>query len=200
MGKKKEPDLEERLKQNYERWEYLREFGGSDPFWDDSSNMNLVRNHIINGKRAIAEKYGTNYEKYPEIFFRELPPEAHRGYMTCAAQIRDQAAESMDIYLADVNFQYLFLNKDKLSKKEAEKICLNNVLGYVSGLANALKQDDLVTMRRHAGRPEGYQESFASCAQKLKEILCKKQKEQGEVREGGQLSLFQFGLDTGQCR
>lgn len=58
MGKKKEPDLEERLKQDYEQWEYLREFGGSDPFWDDSSNMNLVRNHIIYGKREIAESMG----------------------------------------------------------------------------------------------------------------------------------------------
>ncbi len=200
MGKKKEPDLEERLKQDYESWEYLREFGGSDPFWDDSTNMNLVRNHIIYGKREIVEKYGTDYEKYPEIFFRELPPEVHSGYMACAAQIRDQAAEALDVYLSDVNFQYLFLNKDQLSKKEAEKISLNNVLGYASGLAHALKKDDLVTMRRHAGRPEGYQESFASCAQKMKEMLTKKEKEQGEIREDSQLSLFQLGFQLGQSK
>lgn len=194
MGKKKEPDFEERLKQDYERWDYLREFGGSDPFWDDSANMNLVRNHIINGKREIAQKYGTDYEKYPQIFFRELPPEVQSGYMACAAQIREQAAEALEIYLVDVNFQYLFWNKDRLSKKEAEKISLHNVLGYTSGLAHALKQDDLVAMRRHAGRTEGYQESFAGCAGKMKEILDKKKKEPEKTKEGEQLSLFQFGL------
>ena len=200
MGKKEETDWEERLKQDYERWEYLREYGGSDPFWDDSVNMNLVRNHILYDKSQLAEKYGTDYEKYPEIYFRELPPEVHRGYMTCAAQIRDQAVKSLDIYLSDASFQYLLLNKDRLNKKEAEKISLFNVLGYASGLAYALKEDDLVVMRRHVGRPEGYQESFAACAQKMKEILCKKQEEQEEVREDGQLSLFQFGLNPGQCR
>lgn len=194
MGKKKEPDLEEQLRKDYERWEHLREFGGSDPFWDDASNLNLVRNHILSDKREIAEKYGTDYEKYPEIFFKELPPEVDSGYMTCAAQIRDQAAEALGIYLADVNFQYLLFHKDRLSKKEADKISLHNVLGYASGLAHALKQDDLVTLRRHAGRPEGYQESFASCANKMKEILEKKEEEPEKTKEGEQFSLFQFGL------
>jgi hypothetical protein len=132
MGNKKELDLEERLKQDYERWEHLREYGGSDPFWDDSVNMNLIRTHIINDKRQIAEKYGTDYEKYPEIFFKELPPEVSDGFMTCAAEIRDQAAKALDIYLSDANFQYLFLNKDRLSKKEAEVISLFNILGDAS--------------------------------------------------------------------
>lgn len=94
-----------------------------------------------------------------------------------------------------MNFQYLFLNKDRLSKKEAEKISLYNVLGYASGLAHALKKDDLVTMRRHAGRPEGYQEAFANCAKKMKEILYKKQEEQRQEGKDGQLSLFQLDID-----
>ncbi len=187
-------DLERELKQEYDRWEYLKEFGGSDPFWDDAANMNLVRTHILNRKKEIAEKYKTDYKKYPELFFREVPPEVQAGYMACSAQIREQAAEALDIYLSDENFQFLLFHKDRLTKKEAEKISLFNVLGYASGLAAALKQDDLVAMRRHAGRPKSYQESFAGCAKKMKEILKKKEEEPETAREAKQLSLFQFGL------
>lgn len=194
MGKKKEMNLEEELKREYDRWEYLKEMGGSDPFWDDAANMNLVRTHILNRKREIAEKYGTDYENYPAIFFRENPPEVRSGYMARAAQIREQAAEALKIYLADANFQFLLFHKEYLCKKEAEKISLHNVLGYASGLATALKQDDLVVMRRHAGRPEGYQESFAGCAEKMKKILKEKKTEPEKTREPEQLSLFQLGL------
>jgi len=55
-------------------------------------------------------------------------------------------------------------------------------------------------MRRHAFRPEGYQESFASCAEKVKQILLKKRTVQPETIENGQMTLFQIGLDVGQCR
>ncbi|MDR0925524.1 MAG: hypothetical protein LBN31_14365 [Hungatella sp.] len=194
MGKKKEVNLEEELRREYDSWNFLKEFGGSDPFWDDATNMNLVRTHILNRKREIAEMYGNQYERYPAIYFQENPPEVHSGYMAGAAQIREQAAEALEIYLADKNFQFLLFYKDRLSKKEAEKISLFNVLDYASGLAAALKQDDLVSMRRHADRPKGYQESFAGCAEKMKKILKKKKEEPEKTREPEQLSLFQFGL------
>ena len=53
---------------------------------------------------------------------------------------------------------------------------------------------DLVAMRRHAGRPEGYQESFANCAKKMIELVKEKKEEPEKIREAGQLSLFQLGL------
>ncbi len=85
-------------------------------------------------------------------------------------------------------------------KKEAESIHIDNVLGYASGLADALKKDDLITMRRHAYRPEIYLRSFAECAEKVKRILCEKRAKQTEPIGEGQMTLFQIGLDTGQCR
>lgn len=195
---KKEVNLAEQLEKSFQRWDYLREHGGSDPLYDDATNMNLVRNHIIYEKHEIEYKYGRDYEKYPAIYFRETPPETNRGYMTNAAAIREGAAQALDSYLQDANFYYLLTNKELLTEKEAEKISLYNVLGYASGLATALKEDDLITMRRHAYRPEGYQESFASCAEKMKEVLKEKQQEAG--REGAQLSLFTPALETGQSR
>ena len=166
MTKKETPDYEAELIREYEHWEYLKEYGGSDPFYDDAGNMNLTRNHIIHAKKQLEELYEGDMSKYPEIYFRELPPVTENGYMAQAAQIRVRSAEVLDTYLSDANFQFLLCNREMLGKKEAEQISIDNVLGYASGLAGALKEDDLITMRRHTKNPDGYRESFAQCAER----------------------------------
>lgn len=200
MAKKKKVDYEAELIWEYEHWEYLKEYGGSDPHYDDGVNMNLTRNHIIYIKKEMEKDYGQDMGKYPEVYFRELPPEVEGQYIARADEIRNKATESLGIYLTDANFQYLLCNRKLLNKKEADNTCINYVLGYVSGLAGALKSDDLITMRRHVFRPESYQESFAGCAEKVKQLLLKKRTEQPESIENGQMTLFQMGLDAGQCR
>lgn len=201
MGKKKEKEnLEEELAKSFERWEYLKEYGGSDPFWADGTNMNLVRNHIKYYKNKMVEEYGTDYEKYPEIFYREAPPEVDQNYVARAGEIKDGAAQALESYISNPNFYYLLANKDMLTEKEAKQISLYNVLGYASGLAKAIKDGDLITMRRHANGPEGYQESFARCASQMMNIIDEKRKEPEQAQGYGQLSLFQFGMETGQRR
>ena len=58
----------------------------------------------------------------------------------------------------------------------------------------------LTAMRRHAGRPEGYLESFAQCAARMMELIDEKKKEPEVAQENMQLSLFQFGMEAGQRR
>lgn len=201
MGKKKENEnLAEELEKSFERWEHLKEHGGSDPFYADGTNMNLVRNHIMYYKNKMVEEYGRDYEKYPEIFYRELPPEVDNDYMARAGEIKDGAAQALEYYLSDPNFHYLLANKGMLTEKEAKQISLYNVLGYASGLASAIKDGDLISMRRHAGRPEGYLESFAQCASRMMKLIGEKKKEPELVQENVQLSLFQFGMEAGQRR
>ena len=201
MAKKNETEnLTEELAKSFERWEHLREHGGSDPFYADGGSMNLVRNHIMYYKQKMVEQYGSDYEKYPEIFYRETPPEVKDSYMARAGEIKDGAAQALEYYLSDPNFHYLFANKDMLTEKEAKQISLYNVLGYASGLARAIKDGDLIAMRRHAGRPEGYLESFAQCASRMMKLIGEKKKEPELVQENVQLSLFQFGMEAGQRR
>ena len=201
MAKKNETEnLTEELAKSFERWEHLREHGGSDPFYADGGSMNLVRNHIMYYKQKMVEQYGSDYEKYPEVFYRETPPEVKDSYMARAGEIKDGAAQALEYYLSDPNFHYLFANKDMLTEKEAKQISLYNVLGYASGLARAIKDGDLIAMRRHAGRPEGYLESFAQCASRMMKLIGEKKKEPELVQENVQLSLFQFGMEAGQRR
>lgn len=201
MEKKKEKiDLAAELTKEFERWEYLREYGGSDPNYADGANMNLVRNHILYYKREMEKEYGSDYKKYPEIFYREVPPEVNNNYMAKAGLIRDSAIQALEIYIADPNFRYLLANKEMLTEKEAKKISLYNVLGYASGLAQAIKSGDLITMRRHAGRPESYQEAFAGCAVQMQRLIHDKKKEPEQMQENEQFSLFQFGMKPGKSR
>ena len=112
--------------------------------------MNLVRNHIMYYKNKMVEQYGTDYEKYPEIFYREMPPKVSENYMARAGEIKDGAAQALEYYISDPNFFYL--------------------------------------------------ESFAQCATRMMNIINDRKKEPGQVQGDGQLSLFQFGMETGQCR
>ena len=198
IKKKKEVNYEAELIRLYGHWDYLREFGGSDPFYDDAVNMNLTRNHIIYAKNQMKELYGENRTLYPEIYFRELPPETTPGYMARAGEIRDAAKEVLESYLSDLNFQYLLSKRELLDKKEAESTCIDNVLGYVYGLAEAVRKEDLITMRRHEKSPNTYREAFSSCAEKVKQILSKKMEEPKEQEM--QMTLFQIGMGSGQCR
>ena len=43
--------LAEVIRESHEQWKRLWENGGNDPFWTDGVNLNLVRNHIIYGRR-----------------------------------------------------------------------------------------------------------------------------------------------------
>ena len=201
MGKKKEKeiDFEQQLIREYAHWEKLRDCGGRDPNYDDATNMNLTRNHIIRLKHHLEEKYGLDWNQYPDIYFRELPEHVKSGYVARADEIRDTARAVLEKYLDNSDFQYLLYNGELLSKKEADDVCLDYVLGYVSTLATALKEDDLLTMRRHAYGEAFYQESFSDCAEKVSAILEEKKRIPDE-KEGGQMTLLQMGMEIGKCR
>ena len=53
MAKKNQENPLEELEKAYAQWQRLYENGGSDPFWPDGVNLNLVRNHIIYYKGQI---------------------------------------------------------------------------------------------------------------------------------------------------
>lgn len=41
------PELQKSIRETYKRWGKLKRKGGTDPFWPDGTNMNLVRNHVF---------------------------------------------------------------------------------------------------------------------------------------------------------
>lgn len=178
--KKQQEDYEKQLRDSFDHWQQLYEYGGQDPFWPDGTNLNLVRNHIYYYKRKIEETMQPG--EYPEIYHRAVPPEVPDDYIARSDEIRETAKASLAAYLSDENYQYLSKRIDSLDPKQAKQLSVRNVLGYADGLKIAIKEDDLVTMRRHRD-PDTYLSSFASCAEKVRNL---------KPPENEQLSLFHF--------
>lgn len=191
MGKKKPVNWEQSLKEDFLRWEHMSQYGGSDPFWSDGVNMNLLRNHIIHNKRELEKKISSK-EELPEIYYRETPPEADENYYVHSGRIRDEAIKILDQYLNHEDFQFLITVLPEITKEEDKVSCISNVVGYVTGLAVSIKEEDLSVLRQHVLGYEGYMESFVSCAQKIREIKSR------PLKEGEQISLFSTGRES--CR
>ena len=77
--------LTENLEKAYERWDLLYKNGGSDPFWCDGTNLNLVRNHILYYREQCEEVLEP--KDYPEAYHKELPPVVPDDYMAKKGEI-----------------------------------------------------------------------------------------------------------------
>ena len=163
----KENPLEE-LEKAYAQWESLYKQGGSDPFYPDGVNLNLVRNHILYFKRQIEETQPLY--KNSEAYQRELPPQVEDGYMARAKEIRDNAKTTLTAYKTDPYYQYLLHHWEELDDVGLKKTSIRPVLNYAQALETAIQEDDLVTMRRHE-RANHYLDFFRACAEKVRDVL-----------------------------
>ena len=177
--KKPQIDYAAELQKDHDRWTHIYEHGSSDPFWEDGMGLYLVRNHIINDRCRIEENYAP--EDYPDIYFKEIPPEMDRDYMARPDEIRAAAKVSLARYKADPNYQYILRHQYDFSLKTQKKLCIDAVIGYATGLEHYIKTDSLVDMRRHE-RAETYLKSFEDCVRRMQETPA----------EEVQLSLFSF--------
>lgn len=164
MAKK---DLAEQLTESFERWDKLYCEGGSDPLYTDGENLNLVRNHIIYRKREIEEQFEP--VDYPEIYHRGTPPEVSKDYMAQSDRIRADAARALEMYQSSEDYKFLLARVDLLHPREADNLCIKSIIGYTKGLEEAVKDDDLIRMRRHRN-PEVYLRAFRECAREIREI------------------------------
>lgn len=165
---KPEENLLNELEKAYSHWENLYESGGSDPFYADGVCLNLVRNHIIFFKQRIETERPEDMKS--ELYQKPLPPEVDPSYMARADEIREHAKQSLERYKADPDYKYLWHHRNALSTAEGKATFLPAVLGYVSGLEFAIRDGDLVAMRRHEN-PDCYIESFHDCAKRVRQVL-----------------------------
>ena len=157
------------MESEYERWDFYMNGGGSDPTWSDGCNMNLIRNHIMSYRRQLLEK-SPNEEQLPQIYHKELPPEMPNDFMAMPDVIRENAKKSLATYKANETYQWCKKNAERIPEKQLKKSTIPYVLGYVSGLEQAIEEDDLITMRRHRN-PEKYVDSFDRCKKDIEKLL-----------------------------
>jgi hypothetical protein len=163
-AKPKERDYAAELQKSFDRWDDIKINGCSDPFHTDGTNLRLVRNHIIVGKRYIEENMPP--EQYPKIYYRETPPETDQNYMARVDEIQAGAKKSLELYKNDTDYKLLLNIINSMSDKLKKETSICAVLGYVSNLEKAISCNDLITMRRHE-RANRYMGSFASCVERI---------------------------------
>lgn len=181
--------LAEVIRESHEQWKRLRENGGNDPFWTDGVNLNLVRNHIIYGRRLCEEELQEG--DYPEEYYLPLPEKVPPNYMVKGDEIRRKASELMRNIKENPDYIGLF-GKSEKSKKEAE------IIKYISGYSQSISEDDLVAMRRFIHW------DFSGMMQSIKEEL-RDITPVAEIEKSlpeGQLSIFDlFNIQrTGEIR
>lgn len=151
--------LEQELEREFKHWDELYYHGGHDPFYADGMGLNLTRNHIIYYKRQLEELIGNEAitlfgSEFPEIYYKETPPEMDYNYMANPEAIRERAKEQIALYEQDKHFQYLINIKDTLypNNQRTKEMKHTNLPYYpLMQLANykkSYKEDDLVSMRR----------------------------------------------------
>jgi hypothetical protein len=185
--KEKREDYGLKLSEEYDNWAYLYEHGGSDPFWEDGVNLNLVRNHIYYYRGKIEETLSP--ENYPAAFFREIPPEVDNRYMARTDEIRAAARVSLERYKTDPDYRYILQHYNDFTPGTRKKLSIDGVIGYAAGLEKYIEEDNLVDMRRHE-LCERYLESFKNCARTMQQT----------PPEETQCSMFSLSYDlTGKA-
>ena len=171
MSKRKhETDYAASLESSYAEWDKLFTEGGSDPFYTDGVNLELVRNHIIYYKEQLA-KQENSLIGLPNAYYRELPPEIDPNYMARPDEIRENARKAMERIDADENLKFVREQSASLSEKQLKQFCIPTIINYAENLRRAIAEDDLVIMRRYEN-PERFLESFESAALRIRDPEC----------------------------
>lgn len=166
--KEKKPTLNEltaTLEKDIAQWQEIHEFGCMDPTWSDGVNTNLCRNHIIYDRQIMQQEYPN--EKKPDIFYKAIPEELPSDYMARKEEILAAAQKSLAVYQKNTDYRYLCDHYARVPQKEAQRMCLFAVMGYVKYLESAILSGDYITMRRHEFS-ERYLDSFQRAAQQLR--------------------------------
>lgn len=165
--REKAVDYGTELENLYKRWEHLYEHGGSDPFWSDGVNANLVKNQIVYCKNKIENE--NSLFLLPDAYYRDIPPELPNNYMARPDEIRENALKAMAIIDADENFKFVREQSKSLSEKQLKRLCIPAIIGYAENIHRAVAEDDLLTMRRYE-HPDGYLDSFRSAAERIRSL------------------------------
>ncbi len=149
MAKKKDTLAEniKGLRDSFERWKFLYQNGGSDPFYADGTNLNLVHNHIEYHKNQILQEYGGDIFLLPDEFSIPTPELVPYSYMANPEKIKKEAEEALRIYNSTDVFDKVAERIDTMDKYQ--KSTAISIAHYPKTLQQAIDSNDLITMRRY---------------------------------------------------
>lgn len=168
MRVKNKDNVVQELIDGFEKWDVLYNYGGNDPMWSDGVNLNLVRNHIIAYKKRIEETLAP--EDYPSIYYRDTPPKIEDDYMANSDEIRTTASQILETWKDYFYLDELKNAKYYLDKYQLVETGIQPAVNRINVLEIAIKDDDLVTMRRLSNYGNQQLNDMECAFQRLNEI------------------------------
>lgn len=181
MKKTTKEELAEKLEERFARYDDVLENGCFDPSWADGMNLNLIRNQIIYFKAKIENSLSE--DDYPEIYYRKTPALVDYEYMARANDIRVQAHDALKLFNSYFYLDELKSAKYYMDKKQLIEAGIQRSLNRISVLEKAIKEDDLVSMRRISANPQQVMKEMEQAYQHLCEF---------NMEEEKQISLFEM--------
>jgi hypothetical protein len=157
------------LEKRFERWSVIIESGANDPCCSDGVDANLVRNHIIVGKRRIIKLCTENDISLPEIVNRPTPEEISNSFMARPDEIRTAAQEYLSILENNADYLYLLEMEDYLSDRIKAETLFNVYMGHVRHLRTYIKENNYIRMQG-VGDLDRYRIAFSVCAARVREL------------------------------
>lgn len=173
--------LIEILEERFQHYDEVLENGCDDPLWADGVNLNLIRNHIIIAKRNIEEVFSV--EDYPDVYDRMTPEKINDDYMAKPDEIREKAKEVLDMFNSYFYVDELKSASYYLDKNQLLEAGIGSALCLIKYLDEAIKEDNLVDMRRLAKNSVHRMKEFEKAYENLCEI---------NMEEERQISLFEI--------
>ena len=198
MGRKEE--LGEKIAKEFEHWKDVYKNGCGDPFWEDGTNLNLIRNHILIAKRECEKELQP--DDFPEQYHWETPKQVDNKYMARKKEIKANAQKALAVYEQDPDYLWLKEHIGRMSEQQIKETLIRNVVNYPEALRFFIDTGRYVDMRRHE-KPERYIDAFKRCRERVEPIFAGKPqivmvKETAPVEEvempEGQLTLFDMGF------
>jgi hypothetical protein len=195
-------EFEHDLQILYARWRQIYEYGGLDLNCPDGCELNHLRGDILSRKHQIT--CCLLKEDYPASYYLSTPSLVDDQYMARKEEIMAAALQSLKIYEASEDYQWLYQEFPDLSEKERKRSGICYAIGHVERLNKAIEQKDYILMRAHES-PEYYVECLKTCCDKVTQLLQdrgkvgtfqKKEKAdkntKGELQIPGQMDIFSF--------
>ena len=185
------------LERSFNEWDRLYNYGGSDPFWADGMNLSLVRNHILSDKRQIKEFIENEQDSqtsmfknsFPEIYFRETPPEIDMEYMAIPNRILDKAISFVNKIVEEPGYIFVLEHFDEVfPDKKEDAVTKQFEVPFIpawqlTSYPEKIKSGNIIDLRRtfYFTDYDKKVEEINRIADKMKQVLALSQEEREEI-------------------
>lgn len=168
-----EEEILQEIKIHCLEWQYVKEHGTASVIWSDGTELNFIREKIIQLKKKLENVAGLEVE--------ETPPRMSELFMVNPGKIEEEAKEALKIYESDENYRYIISQRNRLPEQYREQTGVDGILEQTGKLQQAVYYHRYISMKKYLDKRK-FRQMFAECRNRM-ESLIEELEELGEIEE-----------------